>query len=155
MILRTLSFLLCFGLGSGALFAQLLPHPSLTELVGFWSGKLYQQEGGYAETFGFTLQIDQDGYSASGVARVYIGELMGTFAFEAQREAGGTWLFREKEVVQSKKPDHLEWCIKEYRLKLKFTTDGSILLSGPWWGNSPGGACVPGHIVLRRGDPRA
>lgn len=151
-----LSFLLCcFLFGTTDLFAQLLPAKDVPNLNGHWAGKLYQQEGGFASEFEFWLEIKQDGYSAEGTSSVYYNDIAAAISFVAKREANGAWLFTEIKVIDSRKPEHLEWCYKQYRLRIEFATDGSIILTGPWWGASKSGRCVPGHIILRKSLPRA
>lgn len=151
--LLTLFFLLLIN--TPFLLGQALPAPNEVDLSGIWAGQLFQQSGGYADSFGFILEIEQNGYSAKGTSRVFIDDIAAAITFVAIREINGHWLFTEREVINSRKPIHLEWCYKQYRLSLKYSSNGDLILSGPWWGQSKTGNCIPGHIVLRRSKVRA
>jgi hypothetical protein len=39
--------------------------------------------------------------------------------------------------------------MKQYEIRVSYTPEG-LLLSGPWWGNSELGPCIPGSIKLRK-----
>ncbi|PHI20069.1 hypothetical protein CEQ90_10060 [Lewinellaceae bacterium SD302] len=129
-----------------------MPEDSIS---GVWVGSLYQQEGGIADEFYFLLEINQQGLYAEGISRVGLEDIQAAITFVATRELAGHWAFTEREITSSRAPDNLEWCYKQYHLKLKYASDGSMILTGPWWGRSKSGACIPGTIILKKSKTRA
>lgn len=150
---------LLFPLLLQLLFANIQAQPLLVpvedDLTGVWIGTLYQEEGGIADQFYFLLEIEQNGMFAEGISRVGLDDIQAAISFVATRKPAGHWAFTERKIMSSRAPEHLEWCYKQYHLSLKYATDGSQVLSGPWWGRSKNGKCIPGTIILKRSKTRA
>ena len=119
------------------------------DLSGTWKGKLYQNEGGIAPAFDFTMEIVQSGIFVRGKSYVKHGEIWAEMAFSGHQAPNGTLVLTETRVLRADKPDDLSWCMKEYELQGQYTQSGMVL-TGPWWGDSEFGPCVPGSVRLTR-----
>ena len=119
------------------------------DLTGIWVGKLYQDAGGIAEQFEFSVQIRQVGPAIKGTTFVQLDDIWAEMAFSGYRQPNGSWKLTEYEVIRAQKPAALSWCMKRLELVLNYTDEGMVL-TGPWWGNSEFGPCVPGSVRLHR-----
>lgn len=120
------------------------------DLSGIWTGTLFQNEGGIADRFELFFDVRQVGPSLKGKASVRLGDLYAEMRLSGYRSASGSWSLRETEILRSDKAGlAVSWCMKDYELRAEWK-DGEWVLSGPWWGSSEYGACVPGTITLRR-----
>jgi hypothetical protein len=142
---RVLSALLLFSL------TALLPAQVMNEeLTGTWSGDLYQNEGGFAERFELFFDVEQIGPVLRGTAFVRLGELMAEMRLSGTRQANGSWLLRETQILRNNKAGlAVSWCMKTYEIRLSYEK-GRLVLIGPWWGDSEFGPCIPGTIRLHR-----
>ena len=120
-----------------------------TDLSGSWEGTLYQNEGGIAPKFQFTMEIVQSGIFVRGRSLVSYQGIWAEMSFSGYQNELGTLILTETKVLRSKKPDDLSWCMKEYELRAEMTQIGTVL-TGPWWGDSAFGPCVPGSVRLTR-----
>lgn len=118
-------------------------------ITGTWVGELYQDAGGIADKFELSMEIRQIGLSVKGTTYVRLDNIWAEMEFSGYEQANGSWKLSEFKVVRAEKPEALSWCMKRYNLTLEFTPSGKIL-TGPWWGNSEFGPCVPGSVRLRR-----
>ena len=142
MRLFVLSILLC---GYLPLTAQ-----NEVDLSGIWTGTLFQNEGGIADRFELFFDVRQVGPALRGKASVRLGDLYAEMRLSGYRSESGSWTLRETEILRSDKNGlAVSWCMKGYELRAEFK-DGEWILSGPWWGQSEYGACIPGTITLRR-----
>ncbi|MEM7575761.1 MAG: hypothetical protein AAF433_22850 [Bacteroidota bacterium] len=143
-----------FALPCAQLDAQLLPGVE-DEIAGFWIGILKQNEGGYADQFELTLNLEARGGVVDGTAYVALGDIKAEMAITGQRLPNGSWSLWETRIIRSEEPEHLSWCLKGFELTINWNSDGDLVLSGPWWGNTQWGPCVPGYITLKRPKDRA
>lgn len=120
-----------------------------TDLNGLWVGELLQNEGGIADKFEFSMQLRQNGIFMQGTAFVRYGDIWAEMKLSGFQQQNGSWKLTETEILRSKKPDDLSWCMKKYELRVTFTAQG-LSLHGPWWGNSGFGPCIPGSVRLQR-----
>ena len=147
--------LLCLcGIGLQPLFGQLIPGVE-DEIGGFWVGILKQNAGGYADEFELTLNLEARGGSVDGTAYVALGEIQAEMAITGQRLPNGSWSLWETRIIRSQEPEHLSWCLKGFELSIHWNSDGDLVLTGPWWGSTQWGPCVPGFITLKRPKDRA
>ena len=120
------------------------------DLSGIWTGTLFQNEGGIADRFELFFDVRQVGPSLRGKASVRLGKLYAEMQLSGYRSPSGSWTLRETEILRSDKAGlAVSWCMKDYELRAEFQ-HGEWILSGPWWGQSEYGPCVPGTITLRR-----
>ena len=125
------------------------PYTPPVDLNGTWVGELYQDAGGIAETFELSMQLQQIGITIKGTSYVRFGDIWAEMEFSGFQAENGSWKITESKVVRAEKPKDLSWCMKSYELRLGYTSKG-IVLSGPWWGNSDFGPCVPGSVRLMK-----
>lgn len=126
---------------------------SQDSIDGFWTGVLTQNSGGYAAEYEFSLQLSQYKDFVSGVARVSVNDIKSEINLTGTRLPNGSWRLEEDRINFSRQPEHLEWCLKTYEIRLSTSTSGKIMLIGPWWGFSKSASCIPGRIeVWRNGD---
>ena len=119
-------------------------------LSGTWSGVLLQNEGGIADRFELYFDIEQIGLSLHGTAFVKLDELQAEMKVSGYRTLNGNWRLSETKILRNNKAGlAVSWCMKEYDLRVTYR-DGELILTGPWWGDSEYGACIPGSITLRR-----
>ncbi|MEO0734503.1 MAG: hypothetical protein AAFZ52_16825 [Bacteroidota bacterium] len=119
------------------------------DLNGIWTGELLQNPGGIAEKFDFSMQLRHNGLFLQGTSFVRFGEIYVEMELSGTREPNGSWKLTETKILRGEKPPELSWCIKKYELRVYYTKEG-LRLSGPWWGDSEYGACVPGSVHLIR-----
>ncbi|MEM6770529.1 MAG: hypothetical protein AAF597_08110 [Bacteroidota bacterium] len=123
------------------------------DISGTWVGELYQDAGGIADKFEFSMQIQQIGRGIKGTTYVKLGEIWAEMDFSGYLLPNGSWKILERGVVRSQKPVQLSWCMKRFILTLDYTATG-LALNGPWYGDSEFGPCIPGSIRLRRKGKR-
>ena len=125
--------------------------PAQDDLSGSWSGLLLQNEGGISDRFELFFELKQIGLSVKGTAFVRLGDLQAQMKVSGFQTPDGSWRLSETEILRSNKAGlAVSWCMKEYDLRAEYH-DGELILTGPWWGYSEYGACIPGSITLRRG----
>ncbi|THH41643.1 hypothetical protein [Neolewinella litorea] len=121
-----------------------------SDISGSWTGLLLQNEGGFAEQFELYMNLEQIGLSVKGTAYVRLGELQAEMKVSGFQTPDGSWRISELEILRNNKAGlTVAWCLKEYDLRADYR-DGELVLTGPWWGNSEYGPCVPGSITLRK-----
>ncbi len=121
------------------------------DLSGSWSGLLLQNEGGISDRFELFFDLQQIGMSIQGTAFVRLGELQAQMRLSGFQTPDGSWRISETRILRSNKAGlSVSWCMKEYDLRVDYQ-NGELILTGPWWGNSEYGPCIPGSITLRRG----
>lgn len=123
------------------------------DISGTWVGELFQDAGGLADKFELSLQIRQIGPSIQGTSYVRLDGIWAEMEFSGYRQGNGSWKVKELRVVRAEKPEALSWCMKRYRLSLIYTRNG-LQLSGPWWGDSEFGPCIPGSVRLEKKKKR-
>ena len=145
-----LLLLLFFVFLSPTVSAQQMPG-QLEDLTGAWEGYLLQNEGGIGDRFDLTMQLRQNGIFLQGTAYVTFadGSMFAELRLSGHQLPNGSWKLTETEILRSKQPDSILWCFKQYEL-LQGYAEGRILLSGPWWGNTVQGPCIPGSIKIWR-----
>ncbi|OAV46235.1 hypothetical protein [Lewinella sp. 4G2] len=126
--------------------AQFIPQPNVS---GTWTGKLLQNEGGIAPEFAFTMEIAHNGIFVRGTSYVSHQGIWAEMRFSGYQKENGVIVITETEILRSQKPNDLSWCMKEYELRAEYTAEGMVL-TGPWWGESAYGACIPGSVRLKR-----
>lgn len=120
------------------------------DLSGLWRGELLQNEGGFADRFDLYFDIRHIGPSLQGKALVKLGELQAEMQLSGYRKPNGSWHVIETKIIRDNKNGlAVSWCMKQYELRVAYSR-GELILTGPWWGNSAFGPCVPGSITLRR-----
>jgi hypothetical protein len=118
-------------------------------LSGVWTGELYQNAGGIAEKFELSMVLRQTDIFMRGTAYVRLDDIWAEMQLSGNQLPNGSWRLTETKILRSQKPDYLSWCMKQYEIRVSYTPEG-LLLSGPWWGNSELGPCIPGSIKLRK-----
>lgn len=120
------------------------------DLSGSWTGLLLQNEGGFSDRFELYFDIEQIGISLRGTAFVKLGALEAEMKLSGYQTASGSWRITETEILRNNKAGlAVAWCMKEYELWVDYQKD-ALVLTGPWWGSSEYGPCVPGSITLKR-----
>ena len=132
----------------GALHPRPAPD-TLLDISGTWVGKLYQNPGGVAPEFDFTMEIKHNGVFIRGTAFVRFESIWVEMAWSGHRTENGNFEIVETEILRSQKPEDLAWCMKEYTVRTEYTKEGLVLI-GPWWGSSVYGPCIPGSVRLIR-----
>lgn len=123
-------------------------------LSGTWKGIITQDEGGYRSTYDFELIIKQDGNKITGRSFVKIDDIYASMELEGEFSGGVIFRFQETAIVDSKKFDGLEWCVKRGQLLFKQDKEG-WKLEGFWQGVTEFSTCIPGKIFLKKANPRA
>ncbi len=120
------------------------------DLSGTWAGLLLQNEGGFADQFELYFDVEQIGLTLKGTAYVKLGDLQAEMKVSGYQTLNGSWRLSETEIIRNNKAGlEVSWCMKEYDLRVDYR-QGELVLTGPWWGNSAYGPCVPGSITLKR-----
>lgn len=121
---------------------------------GLWKGSITQNQGGYRPNYDFEIYLNQKGNKISGRSYVFVDKIYAVVELSGEFTGANTIRVRESRIVDSKKTDGLEWCIKTYDLTFS-KAGGVVKLSGPWTGQTPSGPCIPGTVVLTRKFARA
>ncbi len=124
-------------------------HYGPPDISGTWVGELFQNKGGIADRFEFSMQITQIGRAIKGTTYVKLDEIYAEMDFSGYVLPNGSWKVLERGVVRSQKPLELSWCMKRFLLTMTYTREG-LMLTGPWWGDSDFGPCIPGSVKLVR-----
>ena len=134
---------------SPGLTGQLLPQSE--DLTGAWEGYLLQNEGGIGDRFELSMQLRQNGISLQGTAYVSFndGSMFAELRLSGHQLPNGSWKLTEVEILRSKQPERILWCYKHYELVQGYA-EGRVVLSGPWWGNTTQGPCIPGSVKIWR-----
>lgn len=133
-----------------AIFATPLYAQETVDLSGAWSGVLLQNEGGFADKFELYFNIEQIGPSIKGKAYVRLGELMAEMKLKGHLTPSGSWSIAETKILRNNKAGMaVSWCMKQYELRVDYRR-GELVLTGPWWGDSEYGPCIPGSVTLKR-----
>lgn len=153
LLVFTLSF---FAVDSTSGFSdEAPPQPAVNttgtaaNLSGVWTGELYQNAGGIAEKFELSMSLSQTDIFMRGTAYVRLDDIWAEMQLSGNQLPNGSWRLTETKILRSQKPDYLSWCMKHYEIRVSFTEEG-LLLSGPWWGKSELGPCIPGSIRLKK-----
>ncbi len=121
---------------------------------GLWRGTITQNEGGYRPKYDFEIFLNQKGNKLSGRSYVFIENIYAVLELTGEITGSQTIQIKETRIVDSKKTQGLEWCIKSYNLT--FSKSGNKLtLSGSWFGHTNGVPCVPGVVSLSKKFARA
>jgi hypothetical protein len=138
-----------------ALLTVLLPlWGQSSDWSGQWVGQLTQQEGGYRSVYDFEVYLVKlAGNTYRGRTYVWTDGVYGEMSFTGQLY-GEVLHLQEIEVVYSRKPADLSWCLKSLQLRL-VRRQGQWYLEGPWQGASGYGPCIPGFVVVKRQAPQA
>ena len=121
---------------------------------GTWKGIITQDEGGYRSTYDMELVLKQDGNKVTGRSTVRVDDIFAVMVLEGEITGGGYFRFQESQIVDSKRAENLEWCIKRGQLLLKAEKD-EWKLEGFWQGSTSFSQCIPGKIFLKKTVPRA
>jgi hypothetical protein len=121
---------------------------------GLWKGAITQNQGGYRPNYDFEIFLNQKGNKVSGRSYVFVDNIYAVVELAGEFTGANTLRIKETRIVDSKKTDGLEWCIKIYDLTFS-KAGGGVKLSGPWTGQTPSGPCIPGTVTLTRKIARA
>ena len=133
--------------------AEPLPAQKAPDISGNWEGVLLQNPGGIAPRFDMTMNIRRRGLSIVGTTYVTLDNIWAEFEFSGYQLPSGSYKIVETKVLRGVKPEDLSWCMKRYELRLETGGEGPVL-TGPWWGNSGYGPCVPGSVRLTKRKPQ-
>ena len=125
-----------------------------TNISGTWKGIITQDEGGYRSNYDMELVLKQEGDKITGRSTVRVDDIFAVMELEGEITSGGYLRFQESQIVDSKKAESLEWCIKRGQLLLKFEKD-EWKLEGFWQGATSFSTCIPGKIFLKKSKVRA
>ncbi len=127
---------------------------SKMDVTGQWKGKITQNEGGYKTSYEFEIYLTQKGNEVTGRSYVFIDDIFAIMELKGKVKGGKVLLLEETRIVDHKKHEDMEWCIKKAQLLLK-KKDDQHKLEGFWQGKSVIGECVPGKIFLEKEIPKA
>jgi hypothetical protein len=85
---------------------------------------------------------------------VKIDDIFASMELEGEFSGGVIFRFQETAIVDSKKFEGLEWCVKRGQLLFKQDKEG-WKLEGFWQGVTEFSTCIPGKIFLKKANPRA
>jgi len=125
-----------------------------TNISGTWKGIITQNEGGYRSNYDMELVLKQDGNKVTGRSTVRVDDIYAIMDLEGEIISDGYFRFQERQIIEAKTAESLEWCIKRGQLLLKFEED-EVKLEGFWQGMTSFSACIPGKIFLKRSVSRA
>lgn len=124
------------------------------DISGTWKGIITQNEGGFRANYDFEMVIKQEGKKITGRSYVRLDNIFCTMELEGEMGRKGYFRFKETRMVDSKKIEGLEWCIKRGQLLLN-TDDEVWKLEGFWQGDTEYSSCIPGKVFLKKSVPRA
>ena len=127
---------------------------SQSEITGSWVGTITQQEGGYSTEYKFELYLFKKGGEIVGRSFVYLDEIYAEMDLKVDFLSHDKISFQEIRLVDFKKVEGMEWCIKNGLLRFK-RRGTSAKLEGSWEGRTSFGNCIPGQVFLTRTVPRA
>lgn len=125
-----------------------------TNISGTWKGIITQDEGGYRSTYDMELILKQEGDRVTGRSIVRVDDIYAEMDLEGEITSGGYFRFQETQIVESKKAENIEWCIKRGQLLVRYDKD-EVKLEGFWQGITSFSTCIPGKIFLKRSTIRA
>ena len=125
-----------------------------TNISGTWKGIITQDEGGFRDTYDMELFLKQEGTRITGRSTVRVDDIFAVMELEGEITEGGYFRFMEIQIVESKKIETIEWCIKRGQLLVKHEKD-EWKLEGLWQGTTSFSSCIPGKIFLKKMVPRA
>lgn len=121
---------------------------------GAWRGKITQNVGGFRPSYEFEVYIIQEGNKITGRTYVYYEDNYAIMKMSGKVINKNKVLLTESKIVDFKKVEGMEWCLKKTELWL--SRQGTTWrLEGPWEGATTFGACVPGKIKLKKRVPQA
>lgn len=121
---------------------------------GEWKGKITQNEGGYRSEYHFEIYLIQTGNKVRGRSYVYVDDVFAIMDLKGEIKGGSMLHLEESKIVDFRKIEDGEWCLKRSQLLIKYK-DGKLHLNGYWQGESILGSCIPGKITLTKEKPRA
>lgn len=125
-----------------------------SNIGGHWKGTITQDEGGYRTDYEFELYLTQSGNKITGRSYVYLDDIYAIIELKGTIKSGLIVMLEETVILDHRKTDDMEWCMKKAQLLLKYENN-ELLLDGYWQGTSVLGDCIPGKIHLKRSVPRA
>jgi hypothetical protein len=125
-----------------------------SNISGQWEGVVTQDEGGYKSEYTFELYLTQSGNKITGRSYVFIDEIFAVMELKGTIKSGKLLFLEETKVLDHRKYEDMEWCIKKMQLVFSYEND-ELKLDGYWQGKSPEGDCIPGKIYLKKEVPRA
>ena len=123
-------------------------------IAGQWKGTVTQNEGGYKSSYSFELYLTQRGNTVTGRSYVFIEDIFAVIELKGTVKSGKLLFIEETKILDHRKYEDMEWCIKKMQLVLIYKND-KLELNGYWQGKSPEGDCIPGEIHLKKEVPRA
>ncbi len=138
------------------IFALLLTAAAAAQVnyTGLWKGTITQNKGGYRPQYDFEIYLNQKGSKLRGRSYVFIENIYAVVELSGEVTGPNSIRINETRIVDSKKTEGLEWCIKSY--SLTFSKSGNTAkLAGPWTGHTNGLPCIPGVVSLSRIATRA
>ncbi|MEM1214415.1 MAG: hypothetical protein AAGJ82_01930 [Bacteroidota bacterium] len=142
----TLLFSLCFALCT---YAQ-----DTLSFAGLWRGELTQIEGGFTDKYHFEIFLEPGATDGTLSGRSYVQALNIEGVMTTAGPIRGKMCYlTEGDVLRSRKPTNMAWCIKTMQLRLT-KREGEWWLEGPWQGVSEYGSCPPGMVRLKKIVPR-
>lgn len=121
---------------------------------GQWKGTVTQDEGGYKLNYSFELYLTQRGKIVTGRSYVFIDDIFAIIELKGTVKSGKLIFIEETRILDHRKYEDMEWCIKKMQLILSYKND-ELKLDGYWQGKSPEGDCIPGEVHLKKSVPRA
>ena len=121
---------------------------------GCWKGIITQSEGGFRKNYQFEMYLQQNGSVLKGRSYVYFEDFYAEMSLKGTINSENEIIFSEQEIVDYRKLEGMEWCIKSGLLRLR--KDGPYWkLHGTWSGDTHFGNCFPGKIFLEKIEPQA
>jgi hypothetical protein len=125
-----------------------------SNIGGQWKGTVTQNDGGYKSSYSFELYLTQRGNTVTGRSYVFIEDIFAVIELKGTVKSGKLIFIEETIILDHRKYEDMEWCVKKMQLVLTYEGD-ELKLDGYWQGKSPEGDCIPGEIHLKKEVPRA
>lgn len=122
-------------------------------VAGLWKGTITQNSGGYRPKYDFEIFLHQKGNKITGRSYVYVDKIYAVLELSGV-VTGNAIQLQESRIVDSRKTEGLEWCIKSYQLSYSVNSQ-KRQLAGTWKGHTNGLPCIPGNVILVRKFARA
>ncbi len=124
-------------------------------IEGYWTGTITQNEGGYRSQYLLELELKEVDGKITGKSYVKVDDIFAEMDVSGVFANGSMLLtLHDDAVVKKRIGPEMEWCLKNYRLKLIKEND-KWRLEGQWEGTTSFRDCIPGKIFLVRGVYRA
>ncbi len=123
-------------------------------VTGYWEGVLTQNHGGFSPEYKFELYLYQKGDEIVGRAVVSVDDIFVDMDIVGEIHSGLLLQIKDVKIVNDKRKDGMEWCMKEYQAILK-RNGNDLELNGHWQGKTSFSDCIPGKISLKKSTPRA